>query len=75
MHQGEARKAHIFSSFSLQRFGLMLPSPLPSRAAALREAPHTSFSDSLFLLLGSLEEHKALGIMWLFQVSLEKELN
>lgn len=43
-----------------------------SRAEALREAPHTSLSDPLFLLLGSSEKYKALGILWLFQVSLEK---
>lgn len=45
------------------------------RAAALREASHSSPSDPLFLFLRSLEEYEALGIIRLFQVSLEKEVN
>lgn len=54
--------SHITLSFSLQSFGLMLPSPFPSRALtvsradALREAPHSSLSDPLFLLLGFSEK-------------------
>lgn len=67
-----------FLSFSVQSFGLMLPSSFPSRALSLsraevlREAPHTSLSAPLFLLLSSSEKYKALGMLWLFQVSLEK---
>lgn len=78
---GRKGVSYISSSFSLQPFGLILPSSLPSRplavsrVAASREASHTSLSDPLFLFLASLEESRALGIVWLFQVSLEKELN
>lgn len=79
--RGGREERSFLSSFSLQPFGLIPPSPLLSRplavprVAASREAPHTSLSDPLFLFLASIEESEALGIVWLFQVSLEKELN
>lgn len=83
LQQGEGGKARFSRLFLLLPAALWAHAALPialrplavCRAAALREASHSSPSDPLFLFLGSLEEYEALGIIRLFQVSLEKEVN